>query len=191
MPTRRMLTDPALLMERGRALIMSLKFPRTVAEARLRHRVEAVLLHLDGIPVERLAAVFPENANTLRSWVRAADERGFEALQVKTSPGRVPSLTAGDMQALAGELRKQPAPGADQVRDGPSLQAHLRETRGLELSVRQCQRLLAKLLPGRLRRLPAPEKEAAEPVPVRRGGGRPEKQPAAQTKPAANKQGKD
>ncbi len=145
MSTHKYRTDPKLLMERGRAIVLQLRNPRTTVEARYRHRVEAVLLVLAGVSVTCLSSVFAENGNTLRNWVNTADEFGFEALREKKNPGRVPCLTREEETQLLAELRSIPAPAKKGVWNGPALAEHLNATRGMILSVRQCQRLLKKL----------------------------------------------
>lgn len=159
MSPRKFSNDPDELMAEGKALILSLKFPRNLAEARFRHRVLAVLLSLSGMPAATLSTIYAESVNTLRLWVRTADEQGYAALRDKVSPGRRPSLRAEQEQELAQFLRSEPAPGADGVWNGPRLSTYLRERFDLSLSVRQCQRLLRRLLPRRLSR-PAARKDA-------------------------------
>ena len=69
---------------------------------------------------------------------RTADEQGFEALRAKRQPGRPRKLTGEQLEEVRGVV-------ADGSWDGPSLSEHVLSAYGVELSARQCQRIIQGL----------------------------------------------
>ncbi|MDO5536996.1 MAG: winged helix-turn-helix domain-containing protein [Desulfovibrionaceae bacterium] len=181
-PPRQFRTDPERLLEEGKQLLKTLRHPKTTAEGRFRHRIEAVMLIVAGVSPQILCAVFAESIGTLRSWVRMADEKGYMSLYDHPSPGRAPSLNAEQMHEVGLFLRSTPAETADGTWDGPALAAYLNREYGLELSVRQCQRMLRRMLPMRLSR-PAAKGAAGQ----EDGGSGSDENIAAKALPGARK----
>ena len=82
---------------------------------------------------------------TLRTWVKIADEQGFEQLRAVKQEGRPTRLNAVQTAELKDVLTKSPSNYGYKVWDGPSLSSYIKKTYQIELKVRQCQRLFHKL----------------------------------------------
>ena len=70
---RRYKTDPELLLAQGKAIVDA------GDEVRYQHKVEMVNLVLGGLTPSFLAEHCGDSKNSITGWVKAADERGFEA----------------------------------------------------------------------------------------------------------------
>ena len=135
MPAREYSTDPSELLEEGRRIVAR------DAEAKFQHRVEMVNLVLAGLTPQFLSEHVKESKNAITGWVRAVDERGFEALRAKRQPGRPPSLTPEQLAEVAALVASE----GRAAWDGESLSGHVLAEYGVELSARQCQRILGDL----------------------------------------------
>jgi transposase len=116
-------------------------------EQRYLHRLHCVLLVAEGRSCYEVARWFGEDARTIERWVHALDAHGMEGLREHHGGGRPARLTAAQAQRLAIELQRTPdAPGHPRrTWSGKLLTQHLRGSYGIELSARQCQRLLRRL----------------------------------------------
>ena len=140
MNTRKYVTDPQVLLAQGKALI------KANNDAVFQHRVEMVNLILAGITPSALSELVGESKNTLTSWVKTADEKGFDALRPSENKGGRPTKITDNMAveidlALQNDANMY---GYD-VWDGISLADYIKKTFAIEYSVRQCQRLFRDL----------------------------------------------
>lgn len=135
-------------------------------ESRYDHRLHGLLLVTTGQSCREIARLFGEDASTVQRWVRRFEDRGLEGLREGERPGRPRQLDAGQWRQVAADLRRTPrAFGlAANLWDGPLLAEHLRRRFGIELGVRQCQRLFRQL--GFRLRKPRPQVAQSDPVKV-------------------------
>lgn len=124
------------------------------------YRAFCLLMILQGQRISDIAATLGEHTRTIERWRKRFNEHGVAGLLDDTSPGRPSRLSERNKAALARDLQSPPREfglEAEQWR-GKQLQAHLNERYQVELSLRQCQRLLKKLTgksdPRRTRPLP-------------------------------------
>lgn len=134
MPGRKYRSDPEALLGEGIRIVSG------SADAKYQHRVEMVNLVLAGLTPQFLSEYTKDSKNAITSWVKTADEEGFEGLRAKRQDGR-PRRLSGEQLAEVEELvRRDGRPAWD----GRSLSAHVRDEYGVGLSVRQCQRILRR-----------------------------------------------
>lgn len=112
-------------------------------DARYDHRLHCVLLVAWGMSCQKVAGLFGDSPRTLINWVRRFDLKGLAGLAEGNHSGRPTRLSAEQLEEVRGWVRQPPA--AVQVDanlwDGKSLSTCLRKRYGVEMSVRQCQRL--------------------------------------------------
>ena len=136
-------------------------------DQRYLYRLVSLLLMAEGIAPQRLAEMLGESDRTLERWRRLYLEEGVDALREESSPGRPPKLSRDQLASLRSELARPPrllGYDADRWR-GRLLQEHLRELYGVEISLRQCQRLLKQFRQQQQLRTPTavePRQEQAE-----------------------------
>lgn len=139
MPTRKYKTNPSELLAQGQLIVNSTK------DAKYRHRVEMVNLVLSGLTPSFLSNYCGDSKGTITLWVKIADEQGFDALKGKAHTGKPPKLAREQTAEICEVLKEDdPKKYGYNVWDGPSLSAYILKTYGVELCVRQCQRLLHK-----------------------------------------------
>lgn len=117
-------------------------------EKRACYRAFCLLMILHGQRVSEVADALGEHSRTLERWRKRFNEQGIEGLLDDTSPGRPSRLSEQAMQALALDIESPPKAlglSGEQWR-GKQLQQHLTEHYDVDLSLRQCQRLLKKLV---------------------------------------------
>ena len=112
-------------------------------ESRYDHRLHGLLLVTAGQSCREVAELFGENGTTVQRWVNRFEEGGLDALREGERSGRPRTLDAKEWRTLQGDLRKTPRDFglAATLWDGPVLSEHLRRRYGVDLGVRQCQRL--------------------------------------------------
>ena len=135
MPNRNYVTDKAKLLAQGQMIVSSNE------EASYIHKVECVNFVLGGMPPSEVSLYVPESKNTITSWVKTADEQGFDALHTKKQSGRPPKLTQeqmGEIESIL--LEDDPEKYGYHVWDGPSLSAFISSRYSVSICVRQCQR---------------------------------------------------
>ena len=118
-------------------------------ERRACYRAFCLLMILNGQRVSEVAEAMGEHTRTLERWRKRFNEQGLDGLLDDTSPGRPSRLSDQAMAALAKDIESPPRElglNGDQWR-GKQLQQHLTEHYSIDLSLRQCQRLLKKLHP--------------------------------------------
>ena len=118
-------------------------------EKRACYRAFCLLMILQGQRISDIAEALGEHSRTIERWRKRFNEQGIDGLLDDTSPGRPSRLSEQNMERLAQELRSPPSRyGLDAERwRGRQLQEHLKTHYQVELSLRQCQRLLKKLRP--------------------------------------------
>ncbi len=135
-------------------------------ESRYDHRLHGLLLVTTGQSCGEVARLFGEDASTVQRWVRRFEDRGLEGLREGERPGRPRQLDATQWRQVAADLRKTPRTFGLEANlwDGPLLAEHLRRRFGIELGVRQCQRLFRQL--GFRLRKPRPQVAQSDPMKV-------------------------
>ena len=81
----------------------------------------------------------------MRTWVKIADEDGFEQLRAVKQEGRPRRLNANQTAEIKDTLNRDPSDYGYKVWDGPSLSSYIKGTYDIDLGVRQCQRLFHEL----------------------------------------------
>lgn len=116
-------------------------------EAKYYHRLDLVMLAVNGMPVKEIAALYNESPTTVHYWTKKVVEQGVEALKSGEHTGRKPSMTQDMLAQLDRDLQKPPtAFGYDlNLWDGIVLSKHLSEKYVVNMQVRQCQRILRQL----------------------------------------------
>jgi transposase len=132
-------------------------------ESRYDHRLHGVLLVCCGLSCYEVADLLGQSPRTIQYWVRRFEQDGFSGLQEGTRPGRPTALNGKIREAIGRDLRANPRDyGYPQTLwDGKLLSHHLSHHYGIQLGVRQCQRLF-KQLGFRLRK-PRPMIAQADP----------------------------
>jgi len=132
-------------------------------ESRYDHRLHGVLLVCSGVSCREVAELFGESRRTVQYWVKRFNKDGFAGLWEGERSGRPASLDEATLEAVGRDLRVQPRSlgYAQNLWDGKLLSHHLAQAYGIELGVRQCQRLFHQL--GFRRRKPRPVIAQADP----------------------------
>ena len=135
-------------------------------ESRYDHRLHGLLLVAAGQSCRQVGLLFGENPTTVQRWVSRFDESGLEGLREGERCGRPRLLQSAQWRKLQGELRRTPrALGLEaNLWDGPLLAEHLRRHYGLDLGVRQCQRVFRQM--GFRLRKPRPQVAQSDPLKV-------------------------
>ena len=159
MPTRVYKTNKDQLLAEGKMIVSSTE------DSKYQHKVEMVNIVLGGMPPSELSEFVSESKNTITAWVKTADEQGFEALRTKKQPGRPMKLSAEDISSIKAVLEEDnPRKYGYNVWDGPSLSAYIKSKYGVDLCVRQCQRMFHNLGLSLIRpqTFPSKDKEGLE-----------------------------
>lgn len=130
--------------------IMSLAIQQEIArseESRYDHRLHGVLLVCHGLSCYEVGGLFGQHSTTIQRWVRRFEKNGFAGLVDCERPGRPRRLTADQWEAMNRDLRTQPRDLGYQQNlwDGKLLSHHFRQSYGVDLGVRQCQRVFRNL----------------------------------------------
>lgn len=152
MNTRKYTTNPEILLEQGKAIMSS------TDEARFHFKVFAVNMVLSGCSVSQISSLAGVSKVAVTGWVKTADEQGFDALRPRQRSGRPPKLSAEQCAAIDSAIQSDPKELGFKVWDGPSLSSYISSTFGIQLSVRQCQRLFHDLGYSCIRPQPYPSK---------------------------------
>lgn len=110
------------------------------------HRLDGVLLIAEGCRCCEVAGWFGVNRRTVTRWVYAAYVRCLEGLIERHHGGRPSKLTSCQAQRI--RLDFQESPGVYGYHElqwtGKRLALHLDKCYGVEMSVRSCQRMIAR-----------------------------------------------
>ena len=116
-------------------------------ESRYDHRLHGILLLCQGMSCPEVAGLFGEDVRTVERWVKRFNVGGFAGLTEGERPGRPRKLTETQWSQLEDHLRGQPRTFdyEQNLWDGPLLSHHIMSQYGVDLSVRQCQRLFRQM----------------------------------------------
>jgi len=133
-------------------------------ESRYDHRLHGLLLVSSGRSCTEVGELFGEAATTVQRWVRRFEQSGFAGLREGERSGRPRALDDRSWSRIEADLRKDPRSLGLEANlwDGPLLSEHLRRTYGINLGVRQCQRLFRHM--GFRLRKPRPQVAQADPI---------------------------
>ena len=138
---------------------------RRTEDARYDHRLHAVLMVSKGMTCPKVAEILDDSERTIRYWVKRFNEEGLAGLVEIERPGRPRRISDKQMQKIDQVLREPPEKAGmiGNIWDGKLLAAYIAKEFGIELGVRQCQRIF-KHLGYRLRR---PRSQVAQADPER------------------------
>lgn len=133
-------------------------------ESRYDHRLHGILLVSNGISCYQVAEWLGQNPVTIQRWVNRFEADGFAGLQEGERPGRPRRLNETQWEAVDLDLRRSPRElgYAQNLWDGKLLAHHLAEAYGVDVGVRQCQRMFRQL--GFRLRKPRPVIAKADPA---------------------------
>ncbi len=119
----------------------------TSEEAKYYHRLDLVMLAVNGMPVKEIATLFNESPTTISYWTKKVVEQGVESLKSGKHPGRNSRLSDEMLAQVGLDLQKTPTEfGYDlNLWDGLVLSKHLSDHYSIGIQVRQCQRILRQL----------------------------------------------
>ena len=152
MNNRKYRTNPDELLAQGQAIMSSSD------ESRFLFRVFAVNMVLAGTPASQVGASAGFTKAAVTSWVKTVDEQGFEALRLQKRAGRPAKLNTEQLKNIDAVLQEDPNSHGFKVWDGSALSAYIKANYGIEIGVRQCQRLFHSLGYSRIRPQPFPSK---------------------------------
>ncbi len=120
---------------------------RRSEESRYHHRLHGVLLVAQGLSCPRVAELLGDAPRTVEYWVGRFERRGLAGLAEGARSGRPARLDQGQMSAVAKALRQSPRQSGIEANlwDGKTLSAFIAKRLGVQLRVRQCQRLFRRL----------------------------------------------
>jgi transposase len=135
---------------------------RRTEESRYDHRLHGVLLVSQGMTCPEVAALLADAPRTVEYWIRGFEEKGLAALREGERSGRPGRLSAKHLRGINAALRRRPRElGLSGNLYGKTLAAWIEREYGIDLGVRQCQRLLRQL--GFRPRKPRPAIAQADP----------------------------
>ena len=112
-------------------------------ESRYDHRLHGVLLVAQGLTCPEVGHLLGDAPRTVEYWVRRFEDRGLAGLTEGERPGRPSRLGAAQLREVNRVLRSRPTDAGMPVNlwDGKTLAAWIAKEYGIQLGVRQCQRL--------------------------------------------------
>lgn len=116
-------------------------------EARYDHRLHAVLMVAQGLSCRKVATLLGDSPRTVAYWVNRFEAEGLSGLADGDRPGRPRRLNEQQLHEIQEALRSSPANYGltANLWDGKLLSHFIRQRFGVELGVRQCQRLFRQL----------------------------------------------
>jgi transposase len=120
---------------------------RRSEDARYDHRLHAILLVAQGMSCREVAGVLGDSPRIVAYWVKQFEEIGFAGLSEGERPGRPSRLSVDQLDEIEVALRQSPLDYglATNIWDGKTLSEHIQQKWGVELGVRQCQRIFRQL----------------------------------------------
>ena len=120
---------------------------RRTYEARYDHRLHAILLVAQGMSSRQAAQLLGDSPRTVAYWVQRFETEGLAGLADADRPGRPQRLDQNQLYQIEQALRKTPLEVGLSVNlwDGKALSAYIKQDFGIQLGVRQCQRLFRQL----------------------------------------------
>jgi transposase len=133
-------------------------------ESRYDHRLHGVLLVAQCMTCPEVARLLGDAPRSVEYWVHRYDQRGLAGLREGERSGRPSRLNEKQVREVNRVLRAKPTEVGMRVNlwDGKTLSAWIEKTYGVQMGVRQCQRLFRQL-EFRLRK-PRPLLARADPV---------------------------
>jgi len=131
--------------------------------SRYDHRLHGVLLVAQGLTCPEVATLLGDSPRTVVNWVQRFEARGLAGLSDGERAGRPSRLSDNQLARVESALRDRPSKFGlpTEMWDGPTLSEFLRGELGVNLKVRQCQRLFRQL--GFRLRKPRPQVAQADP----------------------------
>lgn len=116
-------------------------------ESRYDHRLHGVLLVAQGMTCPEVARLLGDAPRSVEDWVHRFEGKGLGGLTEGARSGRPPRLNEKQMKEIGRVLRDQPGAAGMRVNlwDGKTLSAWIEKAYGIQLRVRQCQRLFRQL----------------------------------------------
>lgn len=121
---------------------------RRSEQSRYDHRLHGVLLIAQGMTCPQVGRMLGDASRTVEYWVRRFEAKGFAGLAEGARAGRPRRLNDSQTARVENALRLSPAEaGLSEAGqwDGKALAAYLQQEFGVNLHVRQCQRLFRQL----------------------------------------------
>lgn len=146
-------SDVSKLREEG------LRIAQESGVSRFYFRVSAVNAVLSGQSSLQVCKWFGVSSRSLNGWVKKVDEQGFESLMDKPRSGSPSKLNEEQLAEIDRMIQSSPENQGIKVWDGPSLSSVIKQRFGIELGVRQCQRLFHKLGFSKIRPQTYPSKD--------------------------------
>lgn len=116
-------------------------------EARYDHRLHAILMVAQGISCRNVAQLLGDSPRTVAYWVKRFEAEGLSGLADADRSGRPSRLDEQQIQLIELALRSHPSQYglAGNLWDGKLLSHFIGHQFGVDLGVRQCQRLFRRL----------------------------------------------
>ena len=116
-------------------------------ESRYDHRLHGVLLVAQGMTCPEVARLLGDAPRSIENWVHRFDQEGLAGLTEGERPGRPSRLDEKQVKEINRVLRSKPSDAGMRVNlwDGKTLSAWIDKAYGVQLGVRQCQRLFRQL----------------------------------------------
>jgi transposase len=133
-------------------------------DSRYDHRLHGILLVCSGMSCYQVAELLGQSPRSIQYWVQRFERSGFAGLQEKPRQGRPPALDDDALAKIGKDLRQAPRnfEYPQNMWDGKLLSHHLATTHGVQMGVRQCQRLFKRL--GFRQRKPRPMIAKSDPA---------------------------
>jgi transposase len=112
-------------------------------ESRYDHRLHGVLLVAQAVSCPEAARLLGDATRSVEYWVHRYQQQGLAGLAEGEHSGRPSRLSENQVKEISRVVRAQPADSGMTVNcwDGKTLSAWIARTYGIQLGVRQCQRL--------------------------------------------------
>jgi len=116
-------------------------------EAKYYHRLDLVMLVVNGMSVKEIAALYNESPTTISYWAKKVVKQGVDSLKSGEHTGRRSRLSVEQLRQLDEDLQRTPFDfGYDlNIWDGLVLSRHLSDHYAVDIQVRQCQRIIRQL----------------------------------------------
>ena len=125
-------------------------------DSRYDHKLHGVLIVSKGYSCYEVGEMFGHDTTTVQRWVNRFNQKGFAGLYEGERIGRPNRIDHSTWEHLGHDLRKNPRDFeyTQNMWDGKLLSHHLEQQYGVNIGVRQCQRIFKKM--GFRRRKPRP-----------------------------------
>lgn len=116
-------------------------------EARYDHRLHAILMVAQDLSCRQVAQLLGDSPRTVAYWVKRFEAEGLSGLADADRPGRPSKLNEEQVQSIERALRSDPSEYGltGNLWDGKILSHFIDQQFGIQLGVRQCQRLFRRL----------------------------------------------